>query len=295
MTPSSKEAARDGLHASIATSSSPCSTRSHGRSRRAPTSCTRRSCVAPRSRSPSASAGSWSRRAPASCPTRSRAGGRSRRPTPSCRSSRSSSSGLISNIDDKLLGQTRRHIPRTSTWSSPPSRCAPTSPTRRISRSARGASAARRAGSTSPRRYYHDVEPCVKEKIPVIWVNRRKETLESGAEEAHGRGQEPGRRLQASQRLTHPRCGSGRFTATSSSPPAASGRRPARWSARARRASSSTRPCCPTSSRSCPRSSSSRRFRCRACWPPTVTGTTCSPAPSSRAPRWAARRRRRRG
>jgi 2-haloacid dehalogenase/putative hydrolase of the HAD superfamily len=27
--------------------------------------------------------------------------------------------------------------------------------------------------------YYHDVEPCVKAKIPVIWVNRRKEKLES--------------------------------------------------------------------------------------------------------------------
>jgi 2-haloacid dehalogenase len=26
--------------------------------------------------------------------------------------------------------------------------------------------------------YYHDVEPCIKLKIPVIWVNRSKETLE---------------------------------------------------------------------------------------------------------------------
>ena len=26
--------------------------------------------------------------------------------------------------------------------------------------------------------YYHDVEPCLKEKVPVIWVNRKKETLE---------------------------------------------------------------------------------------------------------------------
>ena len=28
--------------------------------------------------------------------------------------------------------------------------------------------------------YYHDVEPCVKAKIPVIWVNRHKETLDAG-------------------------------------------------------------------------------------------------------------------
>ena len=28
--------------------------------------------------------------------------------------------------------------------------------------------------------YYHDIEPCVKAKIPVIWVNRHKETLDAG-------------------------------------------------------------------------------------------------------------------
>src|SRR5262249_58928061 len=27
--------------------------------------------------------------------------------------------------------------------------------------------------------YYYDVEPCLKAKIPVIWVNRRKETLDA--------------------------------------------------------------------------------------------------------------------
>ena len=29
--------------------------------------------------------------------------------------------------------------------------------------------------------HYHDVEPCVKAKVPVIWVNRKGETLEPGA------------------------------------------------------------------------------------------------------------------
>ena len=28
--------------------------------------------------------------------------------------------------------------------------------------------------------YYYDVEPCVKQRIPVVWVNRRKQKLESG-------------------------------------------------------------------------------------------------------------------
>ena len=87
--------------------------------------------------------------------------------------------GLIANIDDKLLGQTRRHFRPTSTSSSPPSRSAPTSPIPRTSRSASAASAARRAGCTSRRSYYYDVEPCIKAKVPVIWVNRHKEQLDS--------------------------------------------------------------------------------------------------------------------
>ena len=27
--------------------------------------------------------------------------------------------------------------------------------------------------------YYHDVVPCIKQRVPVIWVNRTKETLEA--------------------------------------------------------------------------------------------------------------------
>jgi 2-haloacid dehalogenase/putative hydrolase of the HAD superfamily len=27
--------------------------------------------------------------------------------------------------------------------------------------------------------YYHDVAPCLKQRVPVIWVNRNKETLDS--------------------------------------------------------------------------------------------------------------------
>ena len=28
--------------------------------------------------------------------------------------------------------------------------------------------------------YYHDVEPCLKKRVPVVWVNRTKQQLESG-------------------------------------------------------------------------------------------------------------------
>src|SRR4051794_18897150 len=88
--------------------------------------------------------------------------------------------GLISNIDDKLLGQTRRHIPidfdlvvtaqQVRSYKPDP---------------AHFKEAARRIGGKKgwahiASSYYHDVEPCLKEKVPVIWVNRHKEALESG-------------------------------------------------------------------------------------------------------------------
>ena len=28
--------------------------------------------------------------------------------------------------------------------------------------------------------YYYDVEPCLKKRLPVVWVNRHREKLESG-------------------------------------------------------------------------------------------------------------------
>jgi 2-haloacid dehalogenase/putative hydrolase of the HAD superfamily len=88
--------------------------------------------------------------------------------------------GLISNIDDKLLGQTRRHIPidydlvvtaqQVRSYKPDP---------------AHFKECARRIGGKKgwvhvASSLYHDVEPCLKEKVPVIWVNRRKETLDAG-------------------------------------------------------------------------------------------------------------------
>jgi len=88
--------------------------------------------------------------------------------------------GLISNIDDKLLGLTRRHIPidydlvvtaqQVRSYKPDP---------------AHFKEAARRIGGKKgwlhiASSYYHDVEQCLKEKVPVIWVNRNKEQLETG-------------------------------------------------------------------------------------------------------------------
>jgi 2-haloacid dehalogenase/putative hydrolase of the HAD superfamily len=86
--------------------------------------------------------------------------------------------GLISNIDDKLLGLTRRHFKTDfdlvvtaqqvrSYKPEPPhfTECA-----RRMG--------GKRGWVHVAASHYHDVVPCVKQRVPVIWVNRAKETLE---------------------------------------------------------------------------------------------------------------------
>ena len=88
--------------------------------------------------------------------------------------------GLISNIDDKLLGQTRRHIPHDFDLVVTAQQVRSYKPDM-----AHFTELARRMGSKKgwvhiSASYYHDVEPCVKNKIPVIWVNRHKEQLEAG-------------------------------------------------------------------------------------------------------------------
>ena len=88
--------------------------------------------------------------------------------------------GLISNIDDKLLGQTRRHfgpidfdlvvtVQQVRSYKPDP---------------AHFKEAERRIGSKKgwvhvTSSYYYDVEPCIKQKVPVIWINRRKEQLDA--------------------------------------------------------------------------------------------------------------------
>src|SRR5256714_9135811 len=87
--------------------------------------------------------------------------------------------GLISNIDDKLLGQTRRHMPldfdlvvtAQQVRSYKPDAAHFTECERRIG--------GKKGWIHVAASYYHDIEPCLKKKIPVVWVNREKESLES--------------------------------------------------------------------------------------------------------------------
>jgi len=86
--------------------------------------------------------------------------------------------GLISNIDDKLLGQTRRHVPldfdlvvtAQQVRSYKPDPAHFTECERRIG--------GKKGWVHIAASYYHDIEPCLKKKIPVIWVNRSKQELE---------------------------------------------------------------------------------------------------------------------
>jgi len=87
--------------------------------------------------------------------------------------------GILSNIDDKLLGATRRHF-RTDfdlVVTAQQVRSYKPDP-------AHFKEAERRIGTKKgwvhvASSYYYDVEPCIKAKIPVIWVNRNKETLDA--------------------------------------------------------------------------------------------------------------------
>ena len=88
--------------------------------------------------------------------------------------------GLISNIDDKLLGQTRRHIKTDFDLVVTAQQVRSYKPD-----PAHFTECARRIGGKKgwvhvAASHYHDVEPCVKAKVPVIWVNRKRETLEPG-------------------------------------------------------------------------------------------------------------------
>ena len=88
--------------------------------------------------------------------------------------------GLVSNIDDKLLGQTRRHFKSDFDLVVTAQQVRSYKPD-----PAHFKECARRIGGKKgwvhvAASYYHDVEPCIKEKVPVIWVNRNREELDAG-------------------------------------------------------------------------------------------------------------------
>ena len=88
--------------------------------------------------------------------------------------------GILSNIDDKLLGATRRHF-RTDfdlVVTAQQVRSYKPDP-------AHFNECARRIGGKKgwvhvASGYQTDIEPCIKAKVPVIWVNRHGEKLEQG-------------------------------------------------------------------------------------------------------------------
>ncbi|WP_249011019.1 HAD family hydrolase [Conexibacter sp. DBS9H8] len=94
--------------------------------------------------------------------------------------------GLISNIDDKLLGLTRRHLATTTGQPLDFDLVVTAQQVRSYKPdAAHFTECERRIGTKKgwvhvAASYYHDVEPCLKKKIPVIWVNRHGTELESG-------------------------------------------------------------------------------------------------------------------
>ena len=87
--------------------------------------------------------------------------------------------GILSNIDDKLLGATRRHFrvdfdlvvtaQQVRSYKPDPAHF------KECARRMEGKRGWVHVGSG----YEADVEPCIRQKVPVIWVNRRGEKLEA--------------------------------------------------------------------------------------------------------------------
>ena len=88
--------------------------------------------------------------------------------------------GLVSNVDDKLLGETRRHfkvdfdlvVTAQQVRSYKPDEAHFKECARRIEKK-------KSKWVHIASGYYTDVEPCLKQKVAVIWVNRHGRKLES--------------------------------------------------------------------------------------------------------------------
>jgi 2-haloacid dehalogenase len=88
--------------------------------------------------------------------------------------------GLISNIDDKLLGATRRHFRADFDLVVTAQQVRSYKPD-----PAHFKECQRRIGTGAKKSWVHiatslytDVQPCMKLKIPTIWINKKKEQLE---------------------------------------------------------------------------------------------------------------------
>ncbi len=88
--------------------------------------------------------------------------------------------GLIANIDDKLLGQTRRHIPLDFDIVVTAQQVRSYKPDPAHFKECERRIGGKKGWVHVAASYHHDVEPCLKLKIPVIWVNRSKQQLDGG-------------------------------------------------------------------------------------------------------------------
>jgi 2-haloacid dehalogenase/putative hydrolase of the HAD superfamily len=89
--------------------------------------------------------------------------------------------GILSNIDDKLLGATRRHFrsdfdlvvtaQQVRSYKPDPAH---------LKECARRIEGKKKSWVHIASGYETDVEPAIKQRVPVIWVNRRGEKLEQG-------------------------------------------------------------------------------------------------------------------
>ena len=89
------------------------------------------------------------------------------------------STGLISNIDDKLLGLTRRHLPTDFDLVVTAQQVRSYKPDPAHFKECERRIGSKRGWVHVAASYYHDVEPCTKLKVPVVWVNRHGEKLEA--------------------------------------------------------------------------------------------------------------------
>jgi 2-haloacid dehalogenase/putative hydrolase of the HAD superfamily len=88
--------------------------------------------------------------------------------------------GLIANIDDKLLGLSRRHFRADFDLVVTAQQVRSYKPDPAHLKEAERRLGTKKGWVHIASSYDYDVEPAIKAKVPVIWVNRRKEALEPG-------------------------------------------------------------------------------------------------------------------
>src|SRR3954453_17755169 len=88
--------------------------------------------------------------------------------------------GLVSNIDDKLLGLTRRHIPADVDLVATAQQARSSNPDPPHFKEFARRIGGKKGWVPAPSGLYTDIEPATKLKVPTIWVNRRKEEVPPG-------------------------------------------------------------------------------------------------------------------